>query len=111
MRRAHAVVVRVDGTVERLDRPVSLAELAAALGDVHLAAYAIQAPCPPRAALTMLVNDVGWAVDAPYNPAATALYDYGATPVLGDVAITGDDGPLAVEHVAVIVATARAYSA
>lgn len=110
MSSTHAVVVRVDGTVERFDRPVSLAELASALGDVHLAAYTIHSPCPPLMAVTMLVNDDGWAVIAPFNPAATALYHRGASPVLGDVAITGDDGPLADEHVAAIVATAEAHA-
>jgi len=110
MSSAYAVVVRVDGTVERFDRPVSLAEVASVLGDVHLAAYTIRSPCPPLVPLAMLVNDDGWAVAAPFNPAATALYHQGASPVLGDVAITGDDGPLAAEHVAAIVATAEAHA-
>lgn len=109
MSSAHTLVVRVDGTVERFDRAVSLAELASALGDVHLAAYTIHSPCPPLVPLTMLVNDDGWAVGAPFNPTATALYHQGASPVLGDVAITGD-GPLAAEHVAAIVATAEAHA-
>lgn len=61
MSSAYAVVVRVDGTVERFDRPVSLAEVASVLGDVHLAASTIHSPCPPLVPLAMLVNDDGWA--------------------------------------------------
>ena len=107
MSDTHAVVVRVDGTVELFNRPVSLGELATVLGDVALGAQTIHAPCPPAESLTMLVNDNGHALGAPWNPAATALYYEGGAPVVGDVAIMADHGPMCAEHVAAVVTIGR----
>lgn len=112
MTDTYAVVVRADGTVERFDRPVPAGELRAALGVETMAAYTIAAPCWPSGSLTILVNDVAWAMVAAVNPAATALCHPSAVRVLGDVAFIDSDGePLAREHVAAIVATAAIYAA
>jgi CBS domain-containing protein len=87
-------LIRADGTLSPIERPLSMREIATLIGADTLDTVMLRALGRPL--MVMVVDDLGIDKDLPVNPIATAMYRLQCLPgtthqIRGDVVITFDD--------------------